>query len=479
MNMNMKKVDNYKWIIEREGKMRVPGIIFSSENLLKAIKEDNSIEQVKNVAHLPGIQKYSLAMPDIHWGYGFPIGGVGAMDIEEGVISPGGVGYDINCGVRMIKTDLLASEIKGKIEELINKIYSLIPCGVGSESDLNVSFSTLKKVLEEGSFWAVSNGFGWDEDLEYTEERGRLEGVDPDIISERALERGKQQLGTLGSGNHFIEIQKVSEIFDEKAAEMFGLKIDSVTIMIHTGSRGLGHQICSDWINKLMKARSKFKIDLPDEQLICAPLTSEEGKGYLSSMRAAANFAWANRQIILSRLREAFSKVFEKPAETLGIRLIYDVAHNIAKIEEHIVDGKLKKLCVHRKGATRAFPPGHPELPLKYSKWGQPVLIPGDMGTASYILLGTQKAMEETFGSTCHGAGRVLSRKKALQATGGRDLTKELREKGIYVKSKSVKTLREEAPDAYKDIDEVVEVVDKVGLSKKVVKMIPIAVVKG
>jgi len=475
----MKKIGDCKWLIEKQGKMRVPGIVYASDKLYEAMQSDNSINQVRNVAHLPGIQKYSLAMPDIHWGYGFPIGGVAAMDTENGVISPGGVGFDINCGVRVIRTNLKSSDLIKNKELLANKIYSAVPCGVGSKSDINVSFSTLKKVLKEGSSWAVKNGFGWDEDLEYTEENGRLETVDPDIISDRALERGKPQLGTLGSGNHFIEIQKVSDIFDEKAATMLGLELDSITVMIHTGSRGFGHQVCSDWIKHLRSAKKKFDMDIPDEQLIYAPFDSGEGKNYLSAMRAAANFAWTNRQVILSRVRESFAEVFGKSAESLGMNLIYDVAHNIAKVEEHTVDGKTKKLCVHRKGATRAFPPNHPDVPKKYKEFGQPVLIPGDMGTASYVLLGTQKAMDETFGSTCHGAGRVLSRKKAMQATGGRNISGELKEKGIYVRAKSVKTIREEAPEAYKAIDEVVDVVERVGISKKVVRMLPLAVIKG
>jgi len=475
----MKKIGDCKWLIEKQGKMRVPGIIYASDELYKAIKSDNSVNQVRNVAHLPGIQKYSLAMPDIHWGYGFPIGGVAAFDTESGVISPGGVGYDINCGVRVIKTNLKSPDLNGKKEQLNNKMYSAIPCGVGSKSDINVSFSTLKNVLKEGSSWAVKNGFGWDRDLEYTEENGRLEGADPEIISNRALERGKQQLGTLGSGNHFIEIQKVSEIFDENAANKLGLELDSLTVMIHTGSRGFGHQVCSDWIKDLRKSKAKFNMDIPDEQLIYAPFDSREGQDYLSAMRAAANFAWTNRQVILSRVRESFSEVFGKSAESLGMELIYDVAHNIAKVEEHVIDGKRKKLCIHRKGATRAFPPNHPDVPEKYKEIGQPVLIPGDMGTASYILLGTGKAMEETFGSTCHGAGRVLSRKGAIKATGGRNITTELKRKGIYVRSKSIKTIREEAPEAYKDIDEVVDVVSRVGISKKVARMLPLAVIKG
>jgi len=475
----MKKIAECKWLIEKSGGMRVPGIIYASDKLYKLIQSDNSIEQVRNVAYLPGIQKYSLAMPDIHWGYGFPIGGVAAMDTEEGVISPGGVGFDINCGVRAIRTNLRSSDLRNNKELLANKLYSAVPCGVGSKSDVNVSFSTLKRVLKEGSSWAVRNGFGWDSDIEYTEENGKMDGADPEIISERALERGQKQLGTLGSGNHFIEVQKVSKIFDQEAAKTLGLEEDCITVMIHTGSRGFGHQVCSDWVKKLIKSKDKFDIDIPDKQLIYAPLDSIEGKNYLAAMKAAANFAWTNRQVILSRVRQSFSEVFEKSAESLGMNLIYDVAHNIAKIEEHIVEGKKKRLCVHRKGATRAFPPNHPDIPEKYKGIGQPVLIPGDMGTASYILLGTEKAMNETFGSACHGAGRVLSRKKAIKATGGRNITAELKRNGIYVRSKSIKTIREEVPEAYKNIDDVVDVVSRVGISKKVAKMLPLAVIKG
>lgn len=475
----MKKIGEYKWLIEKQGKMRVPGLVFASDELAEIMQKDNSVNQVRNVAHLPGIQKYSLAMPDIHWGYGFPIGGVAAMDTEEGVISPGGVGYDINCGIRLVRTNLTTSDLKGKKEKLINKIYSAVPCGVGSKSDVKVSFPTLKRVLNEGSSWAIRNGYGWDEDLVYTEENGQLEGADPEIVSRRALERGKDQLGTLGSGNHFIEIQKVSEIFDKKVADLFGLEKDLITVMIHTGSRGFGHQVCSDWVKNLRKTKNKFNIELPDEQLICAPFNSKEGQNYLSAMRAAANFAWTNRQVILSRVRGSFAEIFGKSEESLGMNLLYDVAHNIAKIETHIVNGKKKRLCVHRKGATRAFPAGHSEIPSKYAEFGQPVLIPGNMGSPSYILVGQQKAMEETFGSTCHGAGRMLSRTKAVKATGGRNVTNELKEKGVYIRSKSIRTIREETPDAYKNINEVVKVVEKAGISKRIVKLLPLGVVKG
>lgn len=475
----MKQVEKYKWMIEKEGRMRVPGLIYASPKLINGIKNDNSIEQVRNVAYLPGIQKYSLAMPDIHWGYGFPIGGVAAMDMEEGVISPGGVGYDVNCGVRVLRTNLTSEDIKVRLKELTDKIYSRVPCGVGSTSNVKISESDLKQVLKDGPLWAVRKGFGWDEDLEYTEDRGSLEGANPDILSNRAIERGKPQLGTLGSGNHFLEIQKIVEIYDEKAAGVLGLEKDQVTVMIHTGSRGLGHQVCSDWVNNLRKVENKYNFNLPDKELICAPIKSRDGQGYLGAMRAAANFAWANRQIIMSRIRDVFSEVFGKSAESLDMHLIYDVAHNIAKIETHDVNGSKKVLCVHRKGATRAFPPNHPSIPAKYASLGQPVLIPGDMGTASYILLGTHKAMEETFGSTCHGAGRTLSRHKAMKITGGRHIQHELAEKGIYIRAKSIKTIREEVPEAYKDIDEVVDTVVQSGISKKVVKTIPLAVVKG
>ncbi|RKZ23873.1 RNA-splicing ligase RtcB, partial [bacterium] len=354
-----------------------------------------------------------------------------------------------------------------------------VPCGVGSQGKLRLSKKDLDRVLVKGSRWAVNNGFGWDEDLDKTEERGEMEGADPSAVSPRAKERGMPQLGTLGAGNHFLEIQVVEEIYDHRIAEVFGLKKGLVTVMIHCGSRGLGHQVCDDWVKTLGRAMQKYKINVPDRELASVPIRSPEGEGYLGAMKAAANFAWANRQIIMHWVRESFSKVLGKSPEELGMKLIYDVAHNIAKIEEHTIDGKKKTVCVHRKGATRAFPPGHPSLPDIYKNTGQPVLIPGDMGTNSYILVGTRRAMEETFGSTCHGAGRVLSRHQAIKATSGRNISKELEQKGILVMAKSIKTLREEVPDAYKDVDMVVEAVVKAGISKKVVKLRPIGVVKG
>lgn len=476
---SMKRKDKFEWIIEKEGNMRVPGIIFASEKLMESIRNDNAAQQVKNVAHLPGICKYSMAMPDIHWGYGFPIGGVAAMDMDDGVISPGGVGYDINCGVRVLKTSLTYEDIKGKIKDITNRIYSNVPSGVGSTGDVRITDSQLRKLLLDGVAWAVRNGFGWDADIEYTEERGCLEGADPDILSDRALSRGKPQLGTLGSGNHFVEIQRVDEIFNRDIAAILGIEENQITVMIHTGSRGLGHQVCSDWVKELQKATGKYKIELPDRELICAPIKSKEGREYISAMKAAANFAWVNRQIIMSKIRCVFSESFGKSSESLKMNLIYDVAHNIAKFENHVVDGEEKRLCVHRKGATRAFPPNHPDLPPRYRSTGQPVLIPGDMGTASYILTGTEESMKITFGSTCHGAGRLMSRRQAIKATGGRNVTNELAEKSIYIRADSIKTIREETPDAYKNIDEVVRTVDELGISRKIARTVPVAVVKG
>ncbi|RKZ25587.1 RNA-splicing ligase RtcB [bacterium] len=475
----LEKIDEVRWRVPKKGGMRVPGIIYALPSMIDHILRDNTPVQVANVAHLPGIQLYSLAMPDIHWGYGFPIGGVAAMDMEEGVISPGGVGYDINCGVRVLRTDLTYDDIKKYLRQLLQAIYTNVPCGVGSQGKLRLSKKDLDRVLVKGSRWAVNNGFGWDEDLDKTEERGEMEGADPSAVSPRAKERGMPQLGTLGAGNHFLEIQVVEEIYDHRIAEVFGLKKGLVTVMIHCGSRGLGHQVCDDWVKTLGRAMQKYKINVPDRELASVPIRSPEGEGYLGAMKAAANFAWANRQIIMHWVRESFSKVLGKSPEELGMKLIYDVAHNIAKIEEHTIDGKKKTVCVHRKGATRAFPPGHPSLPDIYKNTGQPVLIPGDMGTNSYILVGTRRAMEETFGSTCHGAGRVLSRHQAIKATSGRNISKELEQKGILVMAKSIKTLREEVPDAYKDVDMVVEAVVKAGISKKVVKLRPIGVVKG
>lgn len=478
----LEKIDDYRWRIPKAYKpgMRVPGIIYATEHMLEDIVRDKAMEQVANVAFLPGIVKYSLAMPDIHWGYGFSIGGVAATDIKEGgVISPGGVGYDINCGVRLLKTNLTKEDVRPRLEELILALFNDIPAGVGSSGDIKISAREEEQLLIKGSGWAVSRGYGIDEDLEYTEDHGAIEGADPDAVSKRAYERGKNQAGTLGSGNHFLEIQAIDQIYDEEASNVFGLKKGQITVMIHSGSRGLGYQICDDYLANMIKCISKYNINVPDRQLACAPVNSPEGEAYLSAMRCAANYAWVNRQCLMHLTRKTFERVFGKKWQELGMNMIYDVAHNIAKIEAHNIDGKDIKLCVHRKGATRAFGPNHRELPSKYRQIGQPVIIPGDMGRHSYLLIGTDGAMKDTFASTCHGAGRCLSRHAAIKACHGRSIEKELFEKGIFVKARGRETLAEEAPEAYKDVNEVVSVVHETGISKRVCRMRPLGVVKG
>jgi tRNA-splicing ligase RtcB len=477
----LNKIDDYRWEIPKtyNSGMRVPGLIYASSNLLEKIRQDQAPEQIANVAFLPGIVGHSLAMPDIHWGYGFPIGGVAATTLDDGVISPGGVGFDINCGIRLVRTNLTLTEVKPKIELLVNELFREIPSGVGSKGKIKISFHEMRDVLRKGSKWAVDRGFGWEEDILFTEEEGSMKDANADLVSQHALERGKPQLGTLGSGNHFLEIQVIDKVYDSEVARELGLEEGQITVMIHCGSRGLGHQVCTDYLVTMQKAVQKYGIQLPDRQLACAPLSSPEGKNYYAAMACAANYAWANRQCIIHWTREVFAKVFRSTPEELGLKLIYDVAHNIAKIEEHTLKGKKIKLCVHRKGATRSFPPFHPDIPEKYRKIGQPVLIPGDMGRCSYCLVGTEKAMEETFGSTCHGAGRVMSRMKAKKEAWGRDIQQELREKGIIVKAESRGTLVEEMSDAYKDVSEVVEVMHQTGISRKVVRMRPLGVIKG
>jgi tRNA-splicing ligase RtcB len=476
------KIDKNRYKIPRDYKagMRTDGLIYASEDMLSKIKEDQAPEQVANVATLPGIVGFAMAMPDIHWGYGFPIGGVAAFDIKDGIISPGGVGYDINCGVRLLRTDLVVQEVKSRIRELVEALFINIPSGVGAKGKIRIDEREVKDVLRLGAQWSVKKGFGWTEDPENMEENGVLSGANPDRVSKRALERGRFQLGTLGAGNHFLEIQVIEDIYDEKAAQALGIDgINQVCIMIHTGSRGLGYQICDDSVKILGKVTKKYGIDIPDRQLACAPIESIEGKIYFEQMACAANYAWANRQCIMHWVRQSFEKTLGKKADTLGMKLIYDVAHNIAKFEDHIVGDKRKKLCVHRKGATRAFAPGHEHIPLAYRALGQPVIIPGDMGTHSYLLLGTEIAMKETFGSTCHGAGRLMSRSAAMRQTKGRRIDQELSNKGVYVKSASQEVLRQEMPDAYKDIDMVVEAVHQAGISRKVARMRPLGVVKG
>ncbi len=478
--VKLRQIDEYRWEIPREGKMRTRGLIFSSREMLPDIQEDQSLQQVANVAMLPGIVGPSLAMPDIHWGYGFAIGGVAAFDLDEGIISPGGVGYDINCGVRLLRTRLTRDQVQPRMEELVNTLFNNIPSGVGSRrKDLKLTVPTLNKVLKDGCRWAVKEGFGSAADLEHIEAGGHLDGADPDLISQFAKDRGKDQLGTLGSGNHFVEVGYVVEIFDEETARKLGLFRDQATVIVHTGSRGLGHQVCDDYIKVMLKASAKYGIELPDRQLCCAPLSSPEGKQYLAAMSGAANFAFANRQMITHWVRESFEQVLQMGPRDLGLELIYDVAHNIAKIETHTVEGRSQKVCLHRKGATRAFPPHHPEVPEAYRETGQPVLIPGDMGRYSFVLVGTQKALTETFGSTCHGAGRRMSRHEAKKVAKGRTIIQELAARGIIVRGAGRATIDEEISEAYKDVQGVVEVVHGAGIAKKVAKLKPLGVIKG
>jgi tRNA-splicing ligase RtcB len=478
----LQKLDEWRWVLPQEYKpgMRVPGLIYASEEMLDQMSEDMAIEQVANVAFLPGIVGYSLAMPDIHWGYGFPIGGVAAMRLEDGVISPGGVGFDINCGTRLIRTDLTEKEVRPKLRELVNQIFRDVPSGVGSEGLIRVAIKEMDQVLIKGARWAVENGYGWPEDLETIEGGGALPGANPEKVSRRAKERGAPQLGTLGSGNHFLEIQVIDHIYDpEKAAVMGIYQEGQVVVFVHCGSRGLGHQTCEDYLEVMEESIKRYNIHLPDRQLACAPIRSQEGQDYLGAMTAAANFAFCNRQLITHWVREAFARVLGRSPRDMGMQLVYDVAHNIAKVERHRVDGKEMTLCVHRKGATRAFPPGHPDVPAKYREIGQPVLVPGDMGRYSFLLVGTHKAMAETWGSTCHGAGRVQSRAAAKRMLRGVDIARKLEERGIIVRAQNRALLAEEASEAYKDVADVVEVLHEAGISLKVARMRPIGVVKG
>ncbi len=472
--MELKKISKNVYEMPKEGKMNVPGMVYASEKLIENIKKDKTLEQVKNVACLPGILKYSIALPDSHQGYGFPIGGVAAFDMDKGIISPGGVGYDINCSVRVLRTNLKKQDILKKQKEIVEGLYKKIPSGVGRGSNFNITRQKLNEVLEGGARYVVEKlKLGKREDYENTEEQGCIEKADASKVSERAIKRGIGQLGTVGAGNHFLEIQFVDEIYDEKAAKVLGLEEGQAIMMIHCGSRGLGHQVASDYI---LAMENEYGVKgLADRELVNAPIKSKLGKDYFSAMAAAANFAFANKQIITHWVREEMKSFFPE----IEIDVIYDVCHNIAKFEEHVVSGKKQMVCVHRKGATRAFGPGRKEIPQKYREIGQPVLIPGSMGTASYILIGTKKAEELTFGSTVHGAGRVVSRTSALKSLRGEEIKKELNKKGIEVKAGSWKSLAEEAPQAYKDIDEVVETVNELGISKKVARLKPLVVIKG
>ncbi|TET90154.1 MAG: RtcB family protein [Methanomassiliicoccales archaeon] len=478
----IQKLDGFRYVIPQKYKkeMRTDGIIYADEKMMKSVVKDNALEQVANVATLPGIVGNSMAMPDIHWGYGFPIGGVAAFDLEEGVVSPGGVGFDINCGVRMLTTNLDDKDVKPKIKEIINKMFENVPSGVGSKGKVRVDTKVLTTVLDIGARWAVEEGYGWEDDLEHLEENGCYSIADSEKVSHRAIERGKPQLGSLGGGNHFLEIQRVDKIFEPEIAKKWGVTHENqVVVMIHTGSRGCGHQIASDYIRVMERAGRKYNIHLLDRQLACAPVNSDEGQDYLKAMACGANYAWTNRQMILHWIRESFEKVFGQPAEDLGLRVIYDVAHNIAKIEEHDVNGKRKKLCIHRKGATRAFGKDREEVLQEYRDMGQPVLIPGDMGTASFLLIGTDNAMKETWGSTCHGAGRVMSRKAATRRFRVDQVKDLLGQRGIYIRAASKDGIVEEAPDAYKDIEDVVRIAHGAGISRMIARMRPMGVVKG
>ncbi len=477
--IKLNKLADYLWEIPQHGNMLAPARIYATEKMLPNILADKAPEQAANVAHLPGIVGYALAMPDIHWGYGFPIGGVAAFEVNTGVISPGGVGYDINCGVRLMASALTREEVAPKIPQLMAALYNNVPTGVGASGRLTLKQKELEEVLTHGARWASKNGYGSESELEFIEEHGVMAGANPDLISSKASERGRPQLGTLGSGNHFLEVGYVAEIFDARAAEALGLFQDQITVIIHCGSRGFGHQVCEDYLGVMDKAVHKYGITLPDRQLCCAPLSSPEGQNYLGAMRTAINFAFANRQIIAHWTRESFAHVINKAPKYIGLRTVYEVAHNIAKMEKHMYEGVEREVCVHRKGATRAFPAGHPHIPEAYQEVGQPVLIPGDMGRYSYVLVGAPGAMEQTFGSTCHGAGRAMSRKKAMKAAEGRNIAKEMQEQGIYVMGASRRTIDEEIPEAYKDVADVVDTCHLAGISQKVAQLRPLGCIKG
>ncbi len=471
------KISDWIWEIPVtfRSDMRVPARIFASEEMLRRVEKDHSIEQLVNVATLPGVVKTVMVMPDVHEGYGFPIGGIAATLHPDGVISPGGIGYDINCGVRLIRTPLKFTDAEPRLEELTQKLYQLIPSGVGKDGNIRPG-KDFDRVLKKGARWAVENGLGFKEDLRHTESGGCLPDADPDCVSDRAKERGRNQIGTIGAGNHFVEVDRVDKIYDESHARAYGLAQGDVVVLIHTGSRGLGHQVATDSIKEMIRSMAGYGIRVPDRELACAPFSSPEGTKYFRAMSAAANFAWANRQAVTHAVRGAFKKVFGSDD---GLDVLYDVAHNIAKLETHNVNGSDQLLIVHRKGATRAYGPGHPELPEEFHSSGQPVLIPGSMGTASYVLAGTVGGMEESFGSTCHGAGRAMSRTQAKREVQGRTLLDDLKSRGIHIQAGSLSGIAEEAPAAYKDVHEVVNVVDQAGIAKRVARLRPIAVIKG
>jgi len=478
--VQLRRLADDLWEIPRQGGMRVPARIYASEAMMAGLRDDPALTQMVNVAHLPGIVGAALAMPDIHWGYGFPIGGVAAVDADEGVISPGGIGYDINCGVRLLRTRLGAAELTGHLPRLADALFQAIPAGVGSHGAIpKLGTADEKQILVRGAAWAVRAGFGRAADLETTEEGGCLGAADPEAVSDTALARGRTQVGTLGSGNHFVEVQRVDEVYDPRVADAFGIHEGQLTVMIHSGSRGLGYQVCDDALRVMGRAMARHRIAVPDRQLACVPLRSAEGQAYLGAMAAAANFAWANRQVMTGLVERAFEAALGLGPAALGFGLVYDVCHNIAKLEQHVVDGQPRRVVVHRKGATRAFGPGHPALPASLRAIGQPVIIPGDMGRYSFLLVGTATAMRETFGSTCHGAGRVMSRAQAKKAGRGLDLIAELARRGVLVRAQSAGGVAEEMPWAYKDVADVVDVVDRAGIGRKVARLKPLVVVKG
>ena len=477
----IKQLNPYLWEISPDYKkdMRLPARIYASEKLFNEM-DDGVFEQVTNVASLPGIVKYAICMPDGHWGYGFPIGGVAGFDIENGVISPGGIGFDINCGMRLVRTNLTEEEVKPKLEELIDLLFHIIPAGVGSKGIIKLSKKELADVMVKGVSWCLERGYGWPEDKERIEEQGEIKGANPDNVSNKAVERGLHQIGTLGSGNHYLEVQRVNKIFDQEVAKVFGIeKEGQITVMVHCGSRGFGHQIGTDYLRKFDQVMPKYGLKVLDRELACAPFNSKEGKQYYSAMIGAANSAFVNRQVITHRIREGFNRVFKKDPRDLGLSIVYDVAHNIAKIEEYEINGVKKKLLVHRKGSTRSFGPGRPEIPREYQAVGQPVIVGGSMETGSYLLVGRQRAMDEAFGSTLHGSGRTMSRTKAKKQIRGRDLQQRMKQEGIIVRTASYAGLAEEAGFAYKDISEVVETVHQAGISLKVAELKPLANIKG
>ncbi|WP_135822775.1 RtcB family protein [Halostella litorea] len=477
--ITLERVREYVWEIPREGDMRTPARVLASEALLDEISEDKTLQQLKNATHLPGITEHALCMPDGHQGYGFPVGGVGAMDAENGCISPGAVGYDINCGVRMMTTDLTYDDVRGKEEELVDALFANVPSGLGGGGIVKGDADAVEGILSRGVEWAVEAGYGVEADLRACEDEGRRPDADPAAVSQKAKDRGRNQIGSLGSGNHFLEVQRVTDVFREDVAASFDLREDQIVVLIHCGSRGLGHQVCNDYLRRIEQEHGDLLADLPDKELAAAPAGSELAEEYYGAMCAAINFAWVNRQVIMHRTRRVFERVFDRTWEQLGMELLYDVAHNIAKKETHTVDGEDRELYVHRKGATRAFPAGHPEVPAAYRDVGQPIIIPGSMGAGSYVLRGGESSMDLTFGSTAHGAGRLMSRTQAKQDYWGGDVQDDLEQQGVYVKAESGATVAEEAPGVYKDVDEVVRVSDALGIGDKVARTFPVCNIKG